>query len=130
MSSFRNDTLDQQRIRDYVEPTLLRLENPDSTFTMRIASKPNVTNIAVDGSGTLDTDPVATPLRKVVLPGEKKPSPSKIAALLDNKSIVPPASVKGEEKSGSKNAMPGKGLGAGAVAHNSLGELSIGSYVV
>jgi hypothetical protein len=113
-----------------VELTLPLLENPDSSFTMRTASKPNATNIAEDGSGTLDTDPVATSLRKVVLPGKKKPSPVGTAGLPGIKVIVPPASVKGEEKNGSKKAMPGKGLGAAAVAHNSIGKLSVGSYVV
>jgi hypothetical protein len=115
---------------DEVELTLPLLDKPDSSFTMRTPSKPNVTNTAADGSGTLVTDPVATSLRKVVLPGKKKPSPVGTPRLPDNKVIVPPASVKGEEKNGSKKAMPGKALGVGAMAHNSIDKLSVGSYVV
>jgi hypothetical protein len=112
----------------FVANTLQLFDDPNSSFAVKRATRTDVNNTAADGSGTLVTDPMATDLRKVVLPGKKKPSPWKPEK--EDKAIVPPASVKGEENSGSKNAIPGKAPGAGAVAHNSVGELRMGSYVL
>ena len=88
-------------------------------------------NTAVDGSGVLVTKPEAVLIPVMLLkPASDIASSDPTTGLPGTNAIVPPASVRGEENTESNTANPEKGIGAGEKAHNWVGELNMGSYVI